>query len=482
MNNRRDILTFGVSAAQPTEHREDENPTMRQSFWLVVLLTVLLCPAAVLAADAVIQIAVFEADITPPLGAPLCDALVVPAKEIVDSLKARGVVLLTAEKPIVLCACDWVGIGNSGYDQFREALAAAAGTTRERVAVHCLHQHDAPGCDFAADEILVPYGLGNKIFDVAFARLAIRRVGEAVTASLKGARPVTHVGYGKGKVEQVASNRRVPGPDGNVKYVRYSATKDPVIRAEPEGTIDPYVHLVSFWNGDQPLASLTYYATHPQSYYGQGGVSCDFPGLARGIRDREQPEVFHVHFDGAGGNVTAGKYNDGSPENRPLLAARLASGMKTAWEATRKYPVNRDQVAWKVRAVALPAAERLDAKELEQTIADEKAELRVRLQAARGLAWLRRCTAGEKIDIGYLQLGPIAVLHMPGELFVEYQLAAQQMRPGLPVVMAAYGDYGPGYIGLADSYSKGGYETGPVSRVAPVVENVLMSAMRELLK
>ena len=71
---------------------------------------------------------------------------------------------------------------------------------------------------------------------------------------------------------------------------------------------------------------------------------------------------------------------------------------------------------------------------------------------------------------------------MPGELFVEYQLAAQKMRPDSPVVMAAYGDYGPGYIGMAHSYTQGGYETGPVSRVAPEVESVLMSAMRELLK
>jgi hypothetical protein len=49
-------------------------------------------------------------------------------------------------------------------------------------------------------------------------------------------------------------------------------------------------------------------------------------------------------------------------------------------------------------------------------------------------------------------------------------------------MMAAYGDYGPGYIGTADAYSQGGYETGRVSRVAPEVEGVLVSAMKELLK
>jgi len=71
---------------------------------------------------------------------------------------------------------------------------------------------------------------------------------------------------------------------------------------------------------------------------------------------------------------------------------------------------------------------------------------------------------------------------MPGELFVEYQLAAQKMRPDSPVMLAAYGDYGMGYIGTTIAYSQGGYETGPVSRVAPEVEDVLMGGLRELLK
>ena len=70
---------------------------------------------------------------------------------------------------------------------------------------------------------------------------------------------------------------------------------------------------------------------------------------------------------------------------------------------------------------------------------------------------------------------------MPGELFVEYQIAAQQMRPGDFIAMAAYGDYGPGYIGTEVAYTQGGYETGIVSRVAPTVEKVLMEAIRELL-
>ena len=58
------------------------------------------------------------------------------------------------------------------------------------------------------------------------------------------------------------------------------------------------------------------------------------------------------------------------------------------------------------------------------------------------------------------------------------------MRPEAFVCMAAYGDYGPGYIGTSIAYSQGGYETGDsrVSRVSPRVEAVLMGAMAELLK
>ena len=55
------------------------------------------------------------------------------------------------------------------------------------------------------------------------------------------------------------------------------------------------------------------------------------------------------------------------------------------------------------------------------------------------------------------------------------------MHPDQFVALAAYGDYGPGYIGTAIAYTQGGYETGIVSRVSPAVEKVLLTAMRALL-
>ena len=92
------------------------------------------------------------------------------------------------------------------------------------------------------------------------------------------------------------------------------------------------------------------------------------------------------------------------------------------------------------------------------------------------------CTVSNAIDVTCLRLGPARVLHLPGELFVEYQLAAQAMKPDSFIAMAAYGDYAPGYIGTEAAYPQGGYETSPSSSlVAPSVERVLTDAMQRLL-
>ena len=102
-----------------------------------------------------------------------------PTKEVTTPLSCRGIVLLGDEAPVVLCAVDWIGIGNGGNREFRERLAAAAETTVERVAVHTLHQHDAPWCDFSVDELAAQYGINQVVFDSAFARDVIHRAAAA---------------------------------------------------------------------------------------------------------------------------------------------------------------------------------------------------------------------------------------------------------------------------------------------------------------
>jgi len=439
----------------------------------------LVAAAGVSGAAEPLKVGVFAVDASPPVGSPLAYD---PTKGVTHPLSCRGVVLKGEGTPVVLCAVDWIGIGNDGQTEFRKALAEAAGTGPERVAVHVLHQHDAPACDFSADRLLAGLGVNREVFDAEFARGVIARAAAAVRVAAAKARPVTHLGLGRAEVEKVASNRRILGPDGKVKHVRWTACKEPEVRAMPAGTIDPVLRMVSFWDGDEPVAALTYYATHPQSYYRTGLANPDFPGLARDQR-QEATKVPHVHFNGAGGNIGAGKWNDGSPENRQVLADRVAAGMAAAWEATVKTPITAADVSWESIPAALPPAPHLDEARLQAVVNDASKPARERADAAGDLVWLRRCRSGGTVDVACLRLGRARVLHLPGELFVEYQLAAQALRPDLFVAMAAYGDTAPGYIGTEIAYSQGGYETSPrASLVAPGVERILMDAIGRLLR
>jgi hypothetical protein len=155
--------------------------------------------------------------------------------------------------------------------------------------------------------------------------------------------------------------------------------------------------------------------------------------------------------------------------------------MRESLDATKKFEVATSQVSWESVPVALPLGTHLNRETLTKEL--EKWDGITYWGSPDKLAWVMRCEGGQKIDLSCLSVGDVRILHMPGELFVEYQLAAKAMRPDLHVAMAAYGDYGPGYIGTAEAYGQGGYETSErASNVAPEVESILMNGMRTLLR
>lgn len=422
-----------------------------------------------------LRLSTFDVSATPPVGTQLTYDPMEKSGDL--SLRAKGVVLLGAGKPIVLCAIDWIGIANEAQDVFKASLAEAAGTTPERVEVHTLHQHDAPICDFTAEKILKEHGMDPSCFDGTFARKLIKDIQDGIRMGLSKEQPVTSVGLGKAPVYKVASNRRVNIKDGKIVSMRSSAEKDPAVRALPEGLIDPDVSLLSFWNGDKPLAVLSFYATHPQSYYLTKVANPDFPGIARFLRQLAVPDALHVHFNGAGGNIAAGKYNDGTHELRDTLARRLADGMERAWKNTRKYPVGANDLRWVTEPLFLPYNPKV--AEIAHTFSGMSE--RILANNMGRLGWYKRRLQGKSIGTACLAVGDARILFMPGELFVQYQLAAKAMAPDKFVAMAAYGDYGPFYVGTKKDYEEGGYEI-ESSPVAPDAEDYLMKTMRTLLE
>lgn len=428
-----------------------------------------------------LQIVTFECDITTPLGHPLMFGGAPPASEIVDSQLAKGVVLKWDEEaPVVLMAIDWCEIRNEGYDQWRDAVASAVSTTRERVVLQCVHQHAAMYGDPEAEKKLRAAGCPTSSMDIAFFNDRCAAVAQAAAQAVAGKwSEIYEVGHGRAKVQHVASNRRIMGPDGTLLPMRTSSCPDPELRDQPEGLIDPFMKTISFWAGKRLVAALHYYATHPMSYYRDGGVSKDFCGQARELMQLETG-AFHVYFTGCAGNIAAGKYNDGSPEMRPVLRDRIAAGMRYSLEASMRESIR--STAFFSLPVDLPTRAEFTDEHYTSLLNDAGNTHNLRYRGAAGLTWRNRVKAGTPIDFTCLAMNDIRILQLPGEPFVEYQLEASETHPERFVCVAGYGDCGPGYIPVATAYPEGGYEAGPPALVGLEADPVMREAIDKLLQ
>ena len=422
----------------------------------------------------------FRVDATPPMGHPLCGGWIKPVVAVDDRLWLRGVVITDAGPPIVLASLDWTGVMNESHRIWTEALAEAAHTTPDRVALHCVHQHNAPFIDQDGNDLLRKAGADPLLFHQPFVDDLVKRSADAVRQALMDPQPITHIRSGSAEVKQVACNRRVIGPNGKIKFTRYSATKDEAARAEPDGTIDPNLRSVGFFQRDRPLARLYYYTTHPMSYYGDGRATSDFVGIARDRRDQDEPGTLHVYFTGSAGNVTAGKYNTGTMPDRVALTDRIHQAMVDADLDASGRTTPLGSVDWKTLPLRFAVREDLDLDRLKAIVANPKATVTERNRSAMTCGWLLRVATRRPILLSRLDLGGVTLLHLPAETFVEYQLGAQANRPDRPIATAAYGDGGPWYIPLARSYDEGGYEPS-VANVSPKTEAPYRQAIRDLL-
>lgn len=425
-------------------------------------------------------LAPFRFDVTPPKGHSLCGGWIKPVIATDDPLEAIGFVLLGAGKPIVLCAVDWTGLLNSAHVAWRGALAEAAGTTPDRVAVQCVHQHNAPFACLDAEQIVAQYPELPHIVEPDFFRTCLDRGRAAIAAALKTARPVTHIAHGQARVVQVAGNRRIVDENGKLVNWRGSSSRNPVHHELPEGLIDPWLKTVAFYEKDRRLAACHYYATHPMSYYGDGRVSSDFVGLARKQRQQEDPDCTHLYFTGCSGNVAAGKYNDGTPEARTRLTRRMYDALVAADATLRPEPI--DTLAWQTHEILPPPRDLFTIDALEKQIADPKNPTVKRNRPSYTLAWLRRCAKNAPpIVLSALHLNDVTLLHLPSESFVEYQLRAQAAAPSRFVATAAYGDGGPWYIPTQESYPQGGYEV-TVAFCNPEIDPILTRGIERLVR
>ncbi len=425
-----------------------------------------------------LRLATFRFDVTPPEGHSLCGGWIRPVVGVDDPLEAMGYVLLGIGKPIVVCAVDWTGLANSAHIQWRKALADAARTTIDRVAVQCVHQHNAPFACMDAQAIVQEQGDLPDIVNPVFFDRCLKNAGDAATKSLKKTIPVTHVAHGEARVEKVAANRRIIGLNGKLISQRGSSSRKPEHHRFPEGLIDPMLKTVAFYNGNKKLVASHFYACHPMSYYGDGRVSADFCGLARRRMQKQEPDCLHLYFNGCGGNIGAGKYNNGSKEARIELTQRMFEGITTSNAMLKPEPIR--SFAWETEDILPPLDPRFNEEQLLVGIQNKTNRVVARNRPSYTVAFIRRVNEGIPITLSSLHVNDISMLHLPAESFIEYQLRAQAIAPNRFVACAAYGDGGPWYIPVKEAYPQGGYAVG-VAWCSPQIDPLMSNGIQTLL-
>jgi len=286
------------------------------------------------------------------------------------------------------------------------------------------------------------------------------------------------IGTGEARVDRVASIRRLLDSDGK-PLVRFSTgAKDKAMAEAPEGDIDPLLKTITFARGDKPLVRLHYYATHPQTVSCDGTASADFVGEAREAVERSE-NVVQIYFTGCAGDVTVGKYNDGSTEAYAGLKQRFEAGLRAAIENTRFAPA--PHLVWRTATVTLPLRGARDAVVAESRawLADTNQNDGMRVyKGAMRLAFADRLN--RPVGASSLQIGDVLIVNLPGEPMLAFQRFAQTSRPDCFVAVAGYGDAGPAYICTDEAITEGGYEPGSAN-VGRDSERALKTTIRGLM-
>ena len=87
-----------------------------------------------------------------------------------------------------------------------------------------------------------------------------------------------------------------------------------------------------------------------------------------------------------------------------------------------------------------------------------------------------------KLDVPAIDFGVAQIVLLPGESYVEYQLAAQKVRPDSFVMVMGYGECAPGFIAPEEAWRERDGNLSSWCWVAPGAEKAMIKALEAVLR
>jgi neutral/alkaline ceramidase-like enzyme len=412
---------------------------------LAFLAALVFLPSELAAAG--LRAGVARADITPPAGLPMYGYMdrTEPATGTLDPLEARVLVLEAGKEKLALITLD-LGrdFGPASMANLEEAIRRSTGISH--FFINASHTHSGPN-------ILDVYPPDQTpAWETAALDEITRAVAEA-NARLEDVR----LGVGRGRV-YIGYNRRVVQTDGTVTMLWTNPGH------EATSPLDPTVTVLRLDHADgSPMAILVNYACHPVIFGADHlEYSSDFVGVMRKTVEEGfggKPRALFIQ--GADGDINP--YDATTPMNQGAVAKRDATGaplgrealrvaehIKTAPAGDASLQIVEDDLAVPIRWNAKKFRDGL-LQAFGPRVFEDHAELVNQDPAPHALP-LKLVTV--------LLNRRIALVGLPGEPFVDFQINFRDRCPVPYVFFAGYTNGYYDYIPTIQAASEGGYGAG----------------------
>ena len=402
--------------------------------------------AAVGASAAGLRAGVAKVDITPPTGQPMWGYFdrKNPSQGTLDPLFARVLVLEAGDPDrsgeavrLALVALD-LGrtFGPPEIAQLRERAKATSNISYVLVAAS--HTHAGP-------VILDEYQSGQT---PAWESADLEKISKAIQEAASHLVPA-RLGTGYGETT-IGYNRRRVNPDGTVTMFWSNPTK------VPTAPVDRIVSVLRVDSEDgTPLAILVNYACHPVIFGADNlQYSADYPGvMTQTVEKAFDGKPLCMFLQGAPGDINV--YNATTPHEQDPVKFRDSVGVQLGREAARVAKTIRTEDS---RDSTIQFVE--DTMTFHLRWDAEK--LREALLAAYGPDFFKsyapRIEPEYPLRVATLLINQrIAVMTMPGEPFVEFQINWRDRCPTGDVFFLGYANGYYGYFPTIQAATEGGY-------------------------
>ena len=427
-------------------------------------------------------------DITPPVGYRMSGYF----RERLSTgtsnpLRAKAVVMRQGRESAAMVSCDIIGLSLEVSSRARRLASEKTGIPAANILLAATHSHTGPLYFGALRKYFHHRAIAANGSDpyekVDYSSRLVRRIVKAITQANAAAKPV-RLEAGTTEQQGLSFNRRFHMKNGTVRFNPGVLNPD-IVRVA--GPIDPEVGIVFFreTNADRNVAAMVNFALHLDTVGGTK-YAADYPFyVEQSLREKYGKDLVLLYGTGTCGDINHIDVTKKERLKTDYIGRTLgetvcsnAESLKSIAEpalAIRRaivdVPLQRfspEKVAW--------------ARENMKKVGTRELSFLEQVEAYKILAVEMRQGRTIPLEVQVFRLSrDVAVVGLPGEVFVDLGLAIKQASPFATTLVIELCQDAPGYIPTKKAFAEGSYET-VNSRIAPGGGEKMTEAAIRLLK